>query len=127
MVEYVNGVEKAPQAIGPYSQATVSGNLAFLSGQIPLDPSTGALVDGGIEAQTEQVMKNLYEVLTHLDANFSQVVKTTIFLSDLGNFKAVNEIYAKWLGDSRPARATVEVAALPLGSLVEMDMVVVRG
>jgi 2-iminobutanoate/2-iminopropanoate deaminase len=126
MLKYINEVASAPKAIGPYSQAVVAGNLVFLSGQIPLDPATGKLVEGGVKEQTEQVMKNLKEVLAHFDLEFDCVARSGIFLTNLGHFSEVNEIYAKWLGGNRPARATVQVAALPLGALVEIDMVAVK-
>lgn len=113
--------ESAPAAIGPYSQAIASGDLLFCSGQIPLDPRTGAMIDGGIEEQTRQVMKNLGAVLTAAGASYADLVKTTIYLTDLDSFPLVNDTYAEFLGDSPPARATVEVAALPKGALVEID------
>lgn len=113
----------APAAIGPYSQAIVSGDLAFLSGQIPLDPKSGALVEGSITAQTERVLDNLAAVLAAAGASFASVVKTTIYLVDLGDFAAVNETYAKRFGAAPPARATVQVAALPKGARVEIDAI----
>jgi len=113
--------EAAPAAIGPYSQAIRSGDLVFLSGQIPLDPATGELVSGGIEEQTRRVMTNLGAVLTAAGASFENVVKTTIYLADLGDFGAVNGVYASYFGQPAPARATVQVAALPKGARVEID------
>ncbi|MCB0320748.1 MAG: RidA family protein [Bdellovibrionales bacterium] len=124
-MKYLNGAEGAPNAIGPYSQATRVGNFVFLSGQIPLDPATGSLVPGGIEEQAERVMQNLQSVLKNAGANFQNVAKTTILLADLQHFAKVNEIYGKWMGDAKPARATFQVAALPLGSLIEIEMIAV--
>lgn len=113
----------APAAIGPYSQAVRAGSLVFLSGQIPLDPRTGQMVEGGVEAQAEQVMKNLEAVLRAAGCSFADVVKSTIFLADLGDFGKVNEIYGKRFSANPPARATVQVAALPRGARVEIDMI----
>jgi len=115
----------APRAIGPYSQATAvhAGRLLFLSGQIPLDPATGELVKGTIEEETAQVMRNLAAVLEAGGAGFPQVVKTTIFLTDLGDFARVNGVYGAHFPGSPPARATVQVAALPRGARVEIDAV----
>ena len=115
----------APAAIGPYSQAIRAGGFVFLSGQIPLDPSTGALVEGGIEAQAEQVMKNLEAVLTAAKTSFGNVVRSTIYLTDLTDFAKVNEIYGRRFAAEPPARATVQVAALPRGAKVEIDLVAV--
>ncbi|MBW6508315.1 MAG: RidA family protein [Desulfuromonadales bacterium] len=111
----------APAAIGPYSQAIQTGDLLFCSGQIPLDPATGEMVDGGIEEQTRQVLGNLGEVLKAAGANYDDLVKTTIYLTDLAHFPLVNDIYAGYVGACAPARATVEVSALPKGALVEID------
>jgi len=118
---------QAPAAIGPYSQAVRIDNMVFCSGQIPLDPSTGSMVVGGVGAQTEQVMKNLEAVLRASGLDFSRVVKTTIYLVDLENFGTVNEIYGRFFPGVPPARATVQVAALPKGALVEIDAVAVSG
>ena len=117
---------QAPAAIGPYSQAVQAGDLVFLSGQIPLDPMTGALVAGGIEAQTRQVMSNLQAVLAAAGLDCASLVKTTIYLVDLGDFATVNRIYGECFGAVPPARATVQVAALPKGALIEMEGVAVR-
>ena len=117
----------APAAIGPYSQAIQAGSLVFLSGQIPLDPHTGEMVAGGIEAQTRQVMSNLGEVLKAAGLDFDSLVKTTIYLVDLGDFATVNRIYGACFAEMPPARATVQVAALPKGALVEIDGVAVKG
>ncbi len=122
-VSYKNGIEGAPGAIGPYSQATVVGNMAFLSGQVPIDPATGKLVEADIEKQAEQVMSNLSNVLQGLGLSFADVAKTTILLADMKYFAAVNEVYAKWMGDAKPARATFAVAGLPLDALIEVEMI----
>ncbi len=117
--------EKAPAAIGPYSQGVVANGFLFTAGQIALDPAAGKIVDGGIVEQTEQVMKNLEEVLRAAGAGWSDVVKTTVYLHDLSHFPTVNEIYGKSLGNARPARSTVQVPALPRGALVEIDAIAV--
>jgi len=120
------GIEKietagAPKAIGPYSQAVRAGDYLFFSGQIPLDPQSGEVVLGGIEMQTEQVMVNLGAVLQAAGLEFSQVVKTTIYLQDLGDFAAVNAIYGRFFPGVAPARATVQGAGLPRGVGVEIE------
>src|SRR6478672_5048423 len=117
--------EKAPGAIGPYSQGVVANGFVFTAGQIPLDAVAGKIVDGGIVEQTNRVMENLQEVLRAAGASWSDVVKTTVYLHDLYHFPTVNEVYGKWLGDARPARSTVQVTALPRGALVEIDAVAV--
>jgi 2-iminobutanoate/2-iminopropanoate deaminase len=117
----------AAPAIGPYSPAVRAGNLLFLSGQIPLDPATGQLVEGDIRAQTTRVLQNLGELLKAGGADFSSVVRTTIFLADLGDFAAVNEIYATYFTQPYPARATVQVARLPRDVRVEIDAIAVVG
>jgi 2-iminobutanoate/2-iminopropanoate deaminase len=114
---------EAPQAIGPYSQAVRVGNLVFLSGQIPLDPASGNIVDGDITVQTRRVMENLGAVLRAAGAGFAEVVKTTIFLADLGHFSKMNEVYGGYFTSEPPARATVQVGALPRGVLIEIDMI----
>lgn len=113
---------QAPAAIGPYSQAMVSRGMVYASGQIPVDPGTGEVVENKIEVQAEQVMKNLGEVLKAAGSSFESVVKTTCFLSDMANFAAFNEVYAKY-AVSLPARACVEVSALPKGVLVEVECI----
>jgi 2-iminobutanoate/2-iminopropanoate deaminase len=114
----------APAAIGPYSQAIQSGDLLFLSGQIPLDPQTGELVKGDIRLETERVLDNCAAVLKAGNATFANVVKATIFLTDLGDFGAVNELYGRrFEGMAPPARSTVQVAALPRGARVEIELV----
>lgn len=114
--------EKAPAAIGPYSQAIVYGGTVFTSGQIPLDPTTGAVEAEGITAQTEQVMKNLDAVLTAAGASFESAIKTTCFLADMGDFAAFNEVYAKYFTE-KPARSCVAVKTLPRGVLVEVEVI----
>jgi 2-iminobutanoate/2-iminopropanoate deaminase len=113
----------APRAVGPYSHAVRSGGLVFTSGQIPLDPETGKLVDGPIEAQTRRVMENLGAVLQAAGTSFAHVVKTTIYLKDLADFLAVNAVYGAYFPVDPPARSTVQVAALPLGAAIEIDAV----
>ena len=113
----------APAAIGSYSQAVKVGNTIYLSGQIPLDPATMDIVAGGIEAQAEQVMKNLVAVLKAAGADTSKVLKTTCFLSDMNNFVAFNQVYARYFGDAAPARSCVEVARLPKDVLVEVEAI----
>jgi 2-iminobutanoate/2-iminopropanoate deaminase len=117
----------APKAIGPYAQAvSATGRLVFCSGQIPLDPTTGEFVGAGdVRVQTERVMQNLAAVLRAAGATFAQVAKTTIFLTDLQDFAAVNEVYAKHVGPTPPARATVQVAGLPRGASVEIEAIAV--
>ncbi len=113
----------APAAIGPYSQAILSGDLVFTSGQIPLDPATGQLVTGDIKAMTERVMDNLGAVLGAAGCGFGDVVKTTIFLAEMGDFAAVNEVYGKRFPAQPPARSTVQAAALPKGARVEVECI----
>jgi 2-iminobutanoate/2-iminopropanoate deaminase len=115
--------EAAPKAIGPYSQAVIAQGFVFCSGQIALDPATGAVIEGDVRAQTERVMKNLAAVLAAAGAGFDRVVKTTIFLKDLGDFAAVNEVYGAYFTGAAPARAAVEVSRLPRDVKVEFDMV----
>ena len=112
----------APAAIGPYSQAIVTGNLVFTSGQIPLDPATGAMVEGGIAEQTHQVCKNLEAVLTAAGSCLEKAVKTTCFLADMGDFAAFNQVYATYFTGC-PARACVAVKTLPKGALVEVEVI----
>ena len=117
----------APAAIGPYSQAIVSGGLVFCSGQIPLDAESGEIVGADAAAQTRKVMQNLAAVLAAAGCKLADIVKTTVYVKDLNDFAAVNEAYAKALGDHRPARATVEVARLPKDVLVEVDCIAATG
>jgi len=114
---------QAPQALGPYSQAVRYGNLLFLSGQVGIDPETGRLVEGGVEAQTRQVFKNIAAVLAAAGSNFRRLLKTTVFLKDMAHFKIVNEIYASQVLPPYPARATVAVRELPLGAEVEIEAI----
>ncbi len=118
---------RAPKAIGPYSQGIRCGGFLFCSGQIPLDPDTGALVGGGIAEQTERVLKNLEAVLAAGGASLAAVVKTTVYLVDLDDFPAMNEVYGRFFGGSPPARATVQVSRLPAGARVEIDAVAASG
>jgi 2-iminobutanoate/2-iminopropanoate deaminase len=114
----------APQAIGPYSQGVVANGLLFTAGQIGIDPQTGRLVDGGFAAQTERVLANLSAVLEAAGASWADVVKTTVYLHDMADFPAFNEMYGRHIGEARPARSTVQAAALPRGALVEIDAIV---
>ena len=114
--------DKAPAAVGPYSQAKISGGFLFASGQVGINPAIGAIVDGGLESQTEQVMANIAAVLEASGSSFDQVIKTTCFLADIADFKAFNEIYAKYF-TSKPARSCVAVKDLPLGALVEVEII----
>ncbi|MBS2022029.1 MAG: RidA family protein [Deltaproteobacteria bacterium] len=116
----------APAAIGPYSQAIAYGNLVFTSGQIPLDPATQQMITGDIRAQTERVMQNLEAVLTAAGCDFSHVLKASIFVADLADFAAVNEVYGKRFPQAPPTRSTVQVAALPRGARVEIDLVAAK-
>jgi 2-iminobutanoate/2-iminopropanoate deaminase len=113
----------APAAIGPYSQAIRAGGLVFVSGQIPLDPATGQIVPGDVAAQTERVLRNIEGILRAAGCRFADVARTTIYLVDLAHFATVNEVYARFFAAPYPARVTVQVAALPRGSLVEIDAV----
>ncbi|GAB4184828.1 MAG: RidA family protein [Geothermobacteraceae bacterium] len=115
--------DQAPAAIGPYSQGVRFGNLYFFSGQIPLDPATGEVVDGGIERQTEQVMRNMGAALSAAGLEYGDVIKTTIYLSDMNQFAAVNEVYGRYFPENPPARATVEVARLPRDVGVEIEWI----
>ena len=115
----------APQAIGPYSPAIKAGNLLFVSGQIPIDPATGELVEGGVAPQTEQVMRNITALLRAAGAGFDHVVRTTVFLADMGEFAAMNAVYGRFVVDPPPARATVQVARLPRDVRVEIDVIAV--
>jgi reactive intermediate/imine deaminase len=117
--------DQAPKAIGPYSQAIRAGNVIYTSGQIALDPATGALVEGDFAAQAHRVFENLKAVLTAGGATFSNVAKATVYLTDLANFTTLNEIYASYFGATKPARTTVGVAQLPKGGLVEIDLIAI--
>jgi len=120
--KFVNTPE-APAAIGPYSQAVVAGEWVFASGQIPIDPATGEVVDGGIAEQTDRVLENLVAVLREAGGSLDHVVKTTVYLADMGTFAEMNEVYARRFGDHRPARAMVEAGALPKNVAVEIDVI----
>lgn len=115
--------DRAPAAIGPYSQGVVAGDFLFTAGQIALDPATGQIVEGDVVAQAERVMKNLTAVLTEAGTSWDRVVKTTVYLQDMADFPKVNEVYGRVIGSARPARSTVQVAGLPRGVLVEIDAV----
>ena len=119
--------EFAPKAVGPYSQAIVANGFIFASGQVPINPATGKIEATTIEEQTEQVMQNLHYVLAQSSVAFDRVVKTTCFLSDINDFAAFNGVYAKYFPEGAPARSCVEVAALPLGAKVEVEVVAVQG
>lgn len=119
--------EGAPGAIGPYSQAVVAGGFVFLSGQIPLDPATGQFVEGGVAEQTEQVLRNLSKVLEASGTSLARVVKTTVFLADMSDFAAMNEVYGRYFSEEPPARSTVQAARLPRDARVEIDLVALAG
>jgi 2-iminobutanoate/2-iminopropanoate deaminase len=117
--------DKAPAAIGPYEQAIRVGNFIFTSGQIPIDPSTNKLIEGDISQQTKRVMKNLKAVLEASGSSFRNVIKATVFLTDLKNFEQVNKIYGEYLENYKPARSTIQVSALPKGAAIEIEMIAV--
>ncbi len=118
--------DKAPGAIGPYSQAVLAGNTLYISGQVPINPETGKVVEGGITEQTEQVMKNIGAILEKAGFSFNDVVKSTCLLSDMANFKAMNEVYGKYYPENPPARAAFAVKELPLGVLIEIETIAVK-
>jgi 2-iminobutanoate/2-iminopropanoate deaminase len=115
--------DKAPAAIGPYAQGVVANGFLFTAGQIALDPASAQVIDGDVVAQTEQVLHNLGAVLASAGASWTDVVKTTVFLTDMRDFPRMNEVYARAMGDARPARSTVQVSGLPRGVLVEIDLI----
>ena len=117
--------DRAPRAIGPYSQAIRAGNMIFASGQIPTDPATGKFVEGGIVEQTEQVLRNLSAVFEAAGVKLDQVVKTTVFLSDMEDFTAMNDVYGRFFSENPPARATVQAARLPRDAMVEIEAIAV--
>ena len=119
--------EDAPKAIGPYSQAVVAGGFVFASGQIPTDPATGQFVEGGISEQTRQVLRNLSKVLEAAGTGLERVVKTTVFLADMDDFAAMNEVYARFFKGNPPARSTVQAARLPRDARVEIDVIALAG
>ncbi len=127
MKREVIATKKAPGAVGPYSQAIQVGHFVFTAGQLAFDPATGKLVEGGIEEQARQVLRNIAAVLEAAGSSLDKVVKTTVFLKDMGDFKAMNGVYASFFANQPPARSTVEVAALPLGALVEIDAIAAVG
>jgi 2-iminobutanoate/2-iminopropanoate deaminase len=126
-VKQIVQTDNAPKAIGPYSQAVVAGGFVFASGQIPIDPATGEFVSGGIAEQTEQVLRNLAAVLAAAGTDLERVVKTTVFLADMGDFAAMNEVYGRFFVENPPARATVEAARLPRDARVEIEVVALIG
>lgn len=126
-VRQIVETEKAPRAIGPYSQAVIAGGFIFASGQIPLDPQTGEFVAGGVAEQTEQVMRNLTAVLEAAGSSLERVVKTTVFLADMNDFALMNEVYGRYFSDQPPARATVEAARLPRDARVEIEVIALVG
>ncbi len=119
--------DQAPRAIGPYSQAVRAGNMVFASGQIPIDPATGEFIPGGIAEQTEQVLKNLTAVFAAAGVEMDEIVKTTVFLADMDDFTAMNEVYGKFFAKNPPARATVQAARLPRDAKVEIEAIAVTG
>jgi 2-iminobutanoate/2-iminopropanoate deaminase len=122
----VISTDQAPAAIGPYSQAIEVNSTLYISGQIPLNPSTGKMVDGGIKEQTNQVLKNIGAILQAAGYNYSHVVKSTCLLSDMENFKDMNEVYAQYYKEDQPARAAYGVVRLPLGALIEIETIAVK-
>lgn len=119
----VIATSEAPQAVGPYSQAVVVGNLLFAAGQIPIDPATGELIDGDVSAQTDRVLQNVAAVLRANGMTFAHVVKSTVFMVDLANFAAMNAVYSQYFTEPFPARSTIQVAGLPKGAQVEIEVV----
>lgn len=126
-VREVISTDKAPRAIGPYSQAVRVGDFVFASGQIPIDPATGEFVAGGVAEQTDQVLRNISAVLEAAGAGLDRVVKTTVFLADMNDFTAMNEVYGRFFSEQPPARATVQAARLPRDARVEIDAIALIG
>ncbi len=126
-MKQIIATERAPQAIGPYSQAIVAGGFVFASGQIPIDPATGQFVEGGIVEQTEQILRNVSNLLEAAGTGLARVVKTTVFLADMNDFAAMNETYARFFGENPPARSTVQAARLPRDARVEIEVVALAG
>jgi 2-iminobutanoate/2-iminopropanoate deaminase len=124
-VKQIIATDRAPKAIGPYSQAVRAGNLVFASGQIPIDPETGEFVPGGIAEQTEQVLRNLTAVFEAAGLGLNEVIKTTVFLADMDDFTAMNEVYGRFFAEQPPARATVQAARLPRDARVEIEAIAV--
>lgn len=128
MIKEVVSTKNAPAAIGPYSQGIgVRGDLVFVSGQVPVDPATGKIVDGGVEAQAVQSCKNVMAILTALGLDASNVVKTTVFITNMSDFPIINEVYKSFFPQPCPARSCVQVAALPLGAQIEIEAIATRG
>ena len=127
MKREVIATKKAPGAVGPYSQAIRVGDFIFTAGQLAFDPATGKLVEGGIKEHTRQVLRNIAAVLEAAGSSLDKVVKTTVFLEDMGDFRAMNEVYGEFFANEPPARSTVEVAGLPLGAPVEIDAIAIVG
>lgn len=121
-MQLINNIPSVPTAVGPYSQAVESGDFLFCSGQIPIDPATGKIEATDVEGQTRQVLANITALLTSQNLTLSHVVKATVFLTDMADFPKVNPLYAAAFGDHKPARSTVQVAALPLGALIEIEV-----
>lgn len=126
MPKMIHEPPSAPKAAGPYSVATEAHGFVFVSGQVGIDTTTGSIVEGGVVAQCHQVMKNLGAILGDLDLGYADIVKTTIFLADIGDFGAVNEAYNEYVADAKPARSTFQVAALPLGASIEIEVIAAR-
>ena len=126
-VKDIVATDRAPRAIGPYSQAVRAGDLVFASGQIPIDPATGEFVPGGVAEQTEQVLRNLTAVFEAAGVGMTQIVKTTVFLADMDDFTVMNEVYGRFFGVEPPARATVQAARLPRDARVEIEAIAVIG
>lgn len=124
MTKNIIATENAPAALGPYSQAVSANNMLFISGQLPIDPATGKMVEGDIQKRTHQIMENIKAVAEEAGASLDQLIKTTIFLTDLGDFQKMNEAYGEWFKEAPPARSTVQVAALPLGSDIEIESII---
>ena len=126
MIKQTVRTDAAPAAVGPYSQAVWAGDLLFCAGQIPLDPVTGQLVGGGVVEQTTRVLENIRGLLASQSLSFANVIKTTVFLSDMNHFAAMNEVYSRYFPDAPPARSTIQVARLPKDALVEIEVVAAR-
>ena len=122
-MQLINNIPSVPTAVGPYSQAVESGDFLFCSGQIPIDPATGKIEATDVEGQTRQVLANIAALLTSQNLTLGHVVKATVFLTDMADFPKVNPLYAAAFGDHKPARSTVQVAALPLGALIEIEVI----
>ena len=126
MPKKIHDVPSAPAPVGPYSVVTEASGFVFVSGQVGVDTAVGKLVDGGVEPETHQIMKNLGAILGDVGLSYTDIVKTTIFLNDMGDFPVVNAAYGEYVADAKPARSTVEVAALPLGVQVEIEVIAAR-